>query len=276
MAFWTLLQILAHVVTFAILVYVLFSLRRPAKDDPRLSRGLQLLQSKIAVLEDLSDRTDTQVQQLQALLSQRSKDVETLLQRLEAEMARVQQAMKKSLEVAEIFQDRIPHKEIIERQTTTKYVRAAQLAHAGKSVEEIARAVDLSVGEIELIAKLNRERLQFSEAELPEWIQKESSKRATAENNESLELQIEEPLLLKETPAGLAQLGEKMRQALQSQASSVQPGPSEFVMQAPAASNSTTEPSAPGSTMSVPSAEVAGPTVKPYAFPRVSIRDSLA
>ena len=36
------------------------------QDDPRMSRGLQLLQSKIAVLEDLSDRTELQVKQLAA------------------------------------------------------------------------------------------------------------------------------------------------------------------------------------------------------------------
>ncbi|MEI7973348.1 MAG: DUF2802 domain-containing protein [Bdellovibrio sp.] len=270
MGFWTLLQILAHVVTFASLVSVFFSLRRPAKDDPRMSRGLQLLQSKIAVLEDLSDRTDTQVHQLQALLSQRSKDVETLIQRLDLEMAKIQQATQKSLEVAEIFQDRIPHKEIIERQTTSKYVKAAQLAHAGKSVDEIARSVDLSVGEIELIAKMNREHLQFSEAALPEWIQKSNSIHESsvtkdsglASKDESV-AEVEEAPLLKETPQALAQMGERMRKALRSGESDLSTHPAEVL-------------STQAEAVEKPEAQAQVSPVKPYSFPRVSIRDSLA
>src|SRR3954469_10249749 len=88
-------------------------LNKPAKDDPRLSRGLQLLQSKIAILEDLSDRTEVQVGQLVALLEQKCKDVQNKIQQAERHVSQINRSMEKSLEVAKICQDKIPHQEII-------------------------------------------------------------------------------------------------------------------------------------------------------------------
>ena len=43
------------------------------------------------------------------------------------------------------------------------------MAHQGLEVDEIAAQVDLSRGEIEFIAKVNREQLMFCEDSLPEW-----------------------------------------------------------------------------------------------------------
>ena len=54
-------------VLFVGFLYVMVRLHRRPKDNPRLSRGLQLLQSKIAVLEDLSDRVDKQANDLTSL-----------------------------------------------------------------------------------------------------------------------------------------------------------------------------------------------------------------
>ena len=54
-------------------------------------------------------------------------------------------------------------------------MKAARLAHQGVSVEEIARQVDLSIGEIEFIAKVNRDQLMFCEESLPEWVQEEAA-----------------------------------------------------------------------------------------------------
>ena len=144
-------------------------LLRPPKEDPRLSRGLQLLQSKIAVLEDLSDRTEKQVGQLIQILDERAKFLRTKILQAEETMLKVEQSMAKSLDVAKIFQDKIPHEEIRNRQQTSKYVQAAQLAHLGKTAEEIAKAVDLPMSEVELIAKVNREELTFDPELLPEW-----------------------------------------------------------------------------------------------------------
>lgn len=172
MSFWFLLQVLVNLILIAGIVGLWVRLNRPPKDDPRLSKGLQLLQSKIAVLEDLSDRTETQVNQLTALLEQKVREIQTKVQASDKQLAKIEQSTQKSLEVAKIFQDRIPHTEIVERQNTIKYVKAARLAHQGLSVDEIAAQVgDLSRGEIEFIAKVNRDQLMFCEDSLPEWAQ---------------------------------------------------------------------------------------------------------
>jgi hypothetical protein len=173
-----------NLVLLAAVGFLWFRLNRPVKDDPRLSRGLQLLQSKISVLEDLSDRTETQVTQLTALMEQKCRDIQALVIQADKQIQKIDASMGKSLEVAKIFQDKIPHQEIIERQNTIKYVKAARMAHQGASIDQIATEVDLSRGEIEFIAKVNREQLQFSEDDLPAWAQEENlqEKPQTAED----------------------------------------------------------------------------------------------
>lgn len=139
------------------------------QDDPRLSKGLQLLQSKIAILEDLSDRTETQSRQLVALMERKSVEVQESIHNSQMQIQKIEMAMQKSLEVATIFQDKIPHQEIIERQSTAKYIKAAVLAHQGKSAQEIAAEIDIPLGELEFIVKVNKDQLVFSEESLPEW-----------------------------------------------------------------------------------------------------------
>lgn len=173
MSFGILVQVLVDLVLFAGVAFVWVKLTRPQKDDPRLSRGLQLLQSKIAVLEDLSDQIENQVQQLTGLLESKAREVQTQILAADKQIQKIETSMSKSMEVAQIFQDRIPHEEIIERQNTLKYVKAARMAHQGSSLDEISEAVDLSRGEIEMIAKVNRDQLQFAEDQLPEWAKKE-------------------------------------------------------------------------------------------------------
>lgn len=175
MSFTIFLQVLANIVFTAALFVVFARLRRPAKDDPRLSKGLQLLSSKIAVLEDLSDRTETQVQQMLLLLDQKSKELQSKIALADQQVAAVRQSMEQSLEVAQIFQDKIPHNEIIERQNSVKYIKAARLAHAGVPVTDIAREVDLPMGEIEFIAKVNQDSLSFREEDLPAWAREPQS-----------------------------------------------------------------------------------------------------
>ena len=144
-------------------------LARAPKDDPRLSRGLQMLQSKIAVLEDLSDRCEAQERQISALLEQKSLDLQARIEDAERHVQAVRASIQRSLEVARIFEDKIPHAEIIERRQTARYVQAARLAHQGATVDEIAERVQLPRGELEFIAKVNKNRLMFSEDQLPEW-----------------------------------------------------------------------------------------------------------
>jgi len=150
---------------------------RPPKEDPRLSRGLQLLQSKIAVLEDLSDRTENQVKQLTQILDERSKHLQTKMLQAQETILKIEQSMRKSLDVAEIFQDKIPHEEILERNQQAKYVRAAQLAFEGRTADEIVAEVDLPRSEVELIAKVNRDQLTFNPELLPEWAKHSAAKQ---------------------------------------------------------------------------------------------------
>lgn len=145
-------------------------LRRPPKDDPRLSKGLQLLQNKIAILEDLSDRTDAQVKQLSQLLEQKGRHVQEKIQLAEEHVKKVHETLEKSLEVSKIFETTIPHKEILERQNTNKYVQAARMANKGLTVEQISKKVDIPVSELEFIVKVNKEKLMFDDDQLPAWI----------------------------------------------------------------------------------------------------------
>ncbi len=168
---------------FVVLAIAIMWIRmlRPPKEDPRLSRGLQLLQSKIAVIEDLSDRTDNQVQQLMRILDERSKMLQTKMLQAEELTVRIEHSMRKSLEVAEIFQDKIPHEEIIERNQQSKYVLAAKLAHDGLSVDEILAQVELPRSEVEFISKVNREELTFDPSLLPEWAKPKGAHRQELE-----------------------------------------------------------------------------------------------
>lgn len=173
MSIWTLLQIVFNLSVFVTIAVLWMRLRRPPQDDPRLSRGLQLLQTKITVLEDLSDRTDSQVKTLTTLLDQKNRLLQNKILEAEQQMLKIDHSMHKSMEVAEIFQDKIPHQEILERQRTVEYVKAARMANSGLSVEQIAESVHLPREQIELIAKFNREQLMFDESSLPEWATKE-------------------------------------------------------------------------------------------------------
>jgi hypothetical protein len=171
---WVLLQMIFDLSVLAGMAAFWLRLRRPPQDDPRLSRGLQLLQTKITVLEDLSDRTDSQVKQLTSLLDQKTRMLQNKVIEAEQQILKIDHSMNKSLEVAEIFQDKIPHQEIVERQRTVEYVKAARMAHSGMALDEIAPKVALPREQLELIVKFNREQLMFDESALPEWAMRET------------------------------------------------------------------------------------------------------
>lgn len=174
MSIWIFIQIAVDVLLFAGLSIVAFRLLGKPKDDPRLSKGLQLLQSKISVLEDICDRSDNQMRQMGLFMEQKSRDLQAKLMAADQKLNEISASMDKSMEVAKIFEDRIPHKEIIERQSTVDYVKAARMAHAGRSLEEIQAALPrVPHEELELVAKLNRHQLMFSESALPEWVKRE-------------------------------------------------------------------------------------------------------
>jgi transposase len=222
---WILLQIAINIVLFLGVWMLWTKFRRPPKDDPRLSRGLQLLQSKIAVLEDLSDKTETQVKQLATFLDRKCKEVQKKIHEANEQMNKIDSSMEKSLDVAKIFEDRIPHKEIIERQRTKAYVKAAQLAHKGMSIDEIAERVDISRGELEMIVKVNKDRLMFSEDSLPAWAKEEESEELNSELSASanIDFHIREEIIepdmadvfkpVVQPSHSLQELGEEFRKA---------------------------------------------------------------
>ncbi|MCB0391164.1 MAG: DUF2802 domain-containing protein [Bdellovibrionales bacterium] len=175
MTLWMVIQIVFNIF-ISLAVYVFWvKLRKPPKDDPRLSRGLQLLQSKISVLEDLSDKTELQVEQLNALMEKRIKQVQVTLEEADSKLRKIEESIHRNKEVAKIFQDQVPHDEIVKRQNTIKYIKAAKMANSGSTVEEIAEEIDLPISEIELIAKLNKDNLVFDDDSLPEWAKEEGS-----------------------------------------------------------------------------------------------------
>lgn len=155
------------------LVWARFS--RPQKEDARFSKGLQLLQSKISILEDLSDRTDVQVRQLSALLSAKAVEVHQKTAEADRQIQMIEKNMQKSLEISKIFQDKIPHREIIERETSYKYIEAARMANQGKNAEEISKRLEIPVGEAEVIINMNKDQLIFDEANVPAWASKPNS-----------------------------------------------------------------------------------------------------
>ena len=219
MNFWMLSQIVLDLFLVFAVAGIWIKRATAPKDDPKLSRGLQILQTKISVLEDLSDRTETQVHQLTSLMETKVKEIQAKILDADKHLQQLEIARTKSLEVAKIFQDRIPHSEILERQNTMKYVKAARMAHQGHSVEEIASVVDLSRGEIEFIAKVNRERLQFSEEDLPEWTKEaEHRDEPNSELMNSGPTTVQPQMLMKtqdSISSPMSELGNKFRQAIQ-------------------------------------------------------------
>ncbi len=214
MTLWVLVQVLLNLLFFVGIGAAWIRLKRPPSEDPRLSRGLQLLQSKIAILEDLSDRTDLQVKQLNALLEGKCVEIQNKMIEAEKIIRLIETSRQKSLETAKMFEDKIPHQQIVERQNTVKYVKAARLAHQGVSIAEILKQVDLSQAEVEFIAKVNKDHLMFSEESLPDWAQEQMAPQAAA-----VSLQFSDTLTKKESGAPkseqmLRRLGEEFQKAV--------------------------------------------------------------
>lgn len=77
-----------------------------------------------------------------------------------------QKSIQKSNEVAKIFQDKIPHKEIYEHENTVKMCAPLKWPMKAKPLEEIARRNRL-LHQAELIVKVNRSGLMFSKKVCP-------------------------------------------------------------------------------------------------------------
>ena len=169
--YWLLSLCLFNVLLLAFIGFNHLSQKKSKAEDNRLTKGLQLLQNKISILQDLSDKTDEQVRKWVHIIEQKSSGIQHQLQSADQKMIEIEEAISKASDVSKIFYERVPHAEMAEREKTSKYVQVAKLANQGLSVEQISQQIDLSIAEIEMITKMNREELQFSEKNLPVWVQ---------------------------------------------------------------------------------------------------------
>jgi len=185
--YWLLALSLLNVLLMAYVAFTHLSKNKNKTEDLRLTKGLQLLQNKISILQDLSDKTDEQVRKWVHLIEQKSQTVQGQLQRSDEKISQIESALSKALDVSKIFYEQVPHAEMVERQKTSKYVQAARLANQGFSAEQICQKVDLSIAEIEMIIKINRDELQFSEEQLPAWVQGAASESAPATDEQRLQ-----------------------------------------------------------------------------------------
>ena len=186
MNYWLLSLTLLNILLIAFIAFNQLSKNKARIEDNRLTKGLQLLQNKISILQDLSDKTDEQVRNWVHVIEQKSNAVQSQLLRSDEKIIQIESALSKALDVSKIFYEQVPHTEMIERQKTSKYVQAAKLANQGFTTDQISQKVDLSTAEIEMITKMNREQLQFAEENLPAWVQ------SASEENPPLEKRTQE------------------------------------------------------------------------------------
>lgn len=163
-------------VALTITLFLWRQITKPQKDDPRISKGLRLLQSKISIIEDLSDKTEAEVQKLRGIIDNKIKEIQSKMILAEQVIRDLNQAVDRSLESAKIFQEEVPHEEWVERQNTLKLVKAAKLAKLGFLSQEISQHIDLPKAQIDFIVKVNKDQLTFEEDKLPLWLQNELKK----------------------------------------------------------------------------------------------------
>ncbi len=185
MNIWLLLLTLFNVILLAGLSFSLFLRIKEKKEDQRLTKGLQLLQNKISILEDLSDRTDEQVRKLVHVIDQKANEIRLQVQTADEKIEQIDIALAKALDISKVFNEQVPHQEMKDRQKTNAYVQAAKMAHQGFSIDQISAKIDLSPAEIEMITKVNKENLQFSEDSLPTWISENPIHIHTMSNQDS-------------------------------------------------------------------------------------------
>jgi hypothetical protein len=184
--YWLLALSMMNLLMLTLLLFSWLTKNKTKIEDQRLTKGLQLLQNKISILQDLSDKSDEQVHKWIHLIEQKSFDVQNQLTRSDEKIAQIENVLAKALDVTKAFAEQMPHETLAERQKTSRYAQAAKLAHQGYSAEQISQKVDLSVAEIEIIIKMNRNELQFSEDNLPAWV--DLNTQATAKADEQQEM----------------------------------------------------------------------------------------
>jgi hypothetical protein len=156
-----LFQTILNILFMAFIGLLWVRLRHLTGDEGRLKQGLQILQTKIAILEDLGRKVDEQSSQIMQVLDHKRATIESLLERAHSVMAQIEN--KTTLACAD-------SETLIERENVIKFTKAAILANKGLRPNEIASRLNLGIQEAELIYSLNAQQLQFKLDELPGWM----------------------------------------------------------------------------------------------------------
>ncbi len=167
---------LAALFTFQLACFTIIYIRvnkRPAENN-RFREGLQMIEGKLNALQDFLEYVDGQVQKMQELISVKSQQLDSQLHNLDQENQKIDNSLLRAKETLDLFQERIPHEEFLDRKNSIKYVKAARMAHQGMSLSEIAKQIDIPMNELELICKLNKESLMITGEDLPDWLETEA------------------------------------------------------------------------------------------------------
>jgi hypothetical protein len=82
------------------LSFTVFLRVKEKKEDQRITKGLQLLQHKIAILQDLSDKADEQVQRLVHMLDTKSNDLRRTTNEATVAMTKMQNQVQAQQAIA--------------------------------------------------------------------------------------------------------------------------------------------------------------------------------
>lgn len=161
MASLVLFQSVLNILFIAFIGLLWSRLKHLTGDEGRLKQGLQILQTKIAILEDLGRKVDEQAQEMFQIMDYKKNAVEALLARADATIQNMEHKTELIATDSEV---------LLERENAIKFTKAAILANKGVPPKEIARKLGLGLQECELIYSLNSHQLQFKLDELPGWM----------------------------------------------------------------------------------------------------------
>lgn len=167
---WLLVLTVFNLVVLSVMTIQVFLKLKEKKEDLRLAKGLQLLQNKISILQDLSDKTDHQVHKIVQVIDKKSSDIQSNITLIDSKIANVEGLIIRATEISKTVAQQMPPQNISDMQKTSLHVKAAQLANQGYTKEQISDQVDLNPAEIDFIFKVNKDQLQFAEDQLPGWV----------------------------------------------------------------------------------------------------------
>lgn len=162
MSIWLFLQIFFNLTFFFGLLFCLVKIQKDREEDIRMAQGLRLLQSKIAVLEDLSDHADHQSKQIMSLLDRKMNEVKGVLKPLDDGLGEIHQALAKGESIKKHMHENLEHGRLFEQQQKVKYRQAASLVHQGWEAADIARHLELPLAEVRLVQKVNQKKIIYN------------------------------------------------------------------------------------------------------------------